>query len=406
MGYYDIPILYIPFKRLSIVEEVFNQIKAMKPSRLYIAQDGPRDEDEAKALEDVINFILNNVDWDVKLHIFKSNQNNGPNLFIYKAINWFFENEERGIIIEEDGFSTKTYFDFAKNLLEKHDKDKEVYAICGFSAFSKNDNAKCDYFYSNINFAPWVFATWKDRWTKFDFELQNIDSFDFIYNVYKNKIMANIMMSYANIIVKNIEEFKDKITWDLKFRFTIQHNNGHCLFPRQNLIKHLDFDSLHSTSFHQDTWLNNIEEYIEIGEYDFQKFIACKENDTINQRYFEFLEKDILFSIISPKACNKIENILKNSNEIYIYGAGFFSYIFYSAYKYLLKEKLIAFIDDNKNGYILDKKVISSKDLKDNTTMILVVSRSNYVNNILEKLKNTYRGKIIILKDILKEANQ
>ena len=403
---YDIPILYIPFKRLDIVKEVFNQIKTAKPSKLYIAQDGPRNEAESKALENVMNFILNNIDWDTKLYIFKSQQNKGPNLFIYEAVNWFFDNEEKGIIIEEDGFPSMSFFDFAKKLLQKHEKDKEVYAICGFSAFSKNDNTKCDYFLSNINFAPWVFATWKDRWTQFDLELKNIDSFDFIYKVYENKIMANIMMGYANIIIKDIKEFKDKITWDLKFRFTMQYNNGYCIFPRQNLIKHLDFDSSHSTSFHKDTWLGNIQDYIEIGEYDFKNLIACKENKIIQNRYLEFLEKDILFSITSPKAQDKIKSILENSKEVYIYGAGFFGYILYNAYKELFKEKLIAFVDDNKKGYILDKKIISSEDLKYNSTILLAISNSNYISNILEKLKQTYKSDIIILRDILKEANQ
>ena len=54
MIYYDIPILYIPFKRLNIVKDVFLQIKAIKPQKLYIAQDGARDDKEKEELEKIL----------------------------------------------------------------------------------------------------------------------------------------------------------------------------------------------------------------------------------------------------------------------------------------------------------------------------------------------------------------
>jgi len=82
MIYYDIPILYIPFKRLNIVKDVFSQIKAIKPYKLYIAQDGARDDKEKEELEKVLDFIKENVDWDCKLNLFKSDKNYGPNLFL------------------------------------------------------------------------------------------------------------------------------------------------------------------------------------------------------------------------------------------------------------------------------------------------------------------------------------
>jgi hypothetical protein len=338
MIYYDIPILYIPFKRLNIVKDVFSQIKAIKPQKLYIAQDGAGDDKEKEELEKVLDFIKENIDWDCKLNLFKSDKNLGPNLFVYKSINWLFEKEDMGVILEEDGFPSLSFFGFSKKLLEKYKDDKSIYAICGFSACADEDEVNCDYTISNIRFCPWAFATWKDRWCKFeDFELKNITSYEFLNRVYKNKQMRDIVLSYANILTQNIYRLKDKMVWDLKFRFVIQYNGGYCVFPRQNLIKHLDFDSEYATSFHADTWLGDISKHIDIKEYDFSALIPCKDDSVLIKHCYEFWEKDIIFSFVSDKVYNHIYKILKNYDSIiYLRGWSFWIYILqclYGAFK-------------------------------------------------------------------------
>jgi len=402
--YYDIPILYIPFKRLNIVKDVFSQIKAIKPQKLYIAQDGARDDKEKEELEKILDFIKENIDWDCKLNLFKSNKNLGPNLFIYKAINWFFEKEDMGIILEEDGFPSLSFFDFSKKLLEKYKDDKSIYAICGFSACADEDKVNCDYTISNIRFCPWAFSTWKDRWCKFeDFELKNITSYEFLNRIYKNKQMRDIVLSYANILTQNIHRLKDKMVWDLKFRFVIQYNGGYCVFPRQNLIKHLDFDSEYATSFHVDTWLGDISKHIDIKEYDFSALIPCKDDSALIKHCYEFWEKDIIFSFVSDKVYNRIYKILKNYDSIYIYGAGLFGYVFYNVYMELLKEKLVAFVDDNAGGKLLDKDVISLSEARQDIPIFVAVTREGQIRNIKYKLKSQ-RADVIILKDLIKEV--
>ncbi|ACG58288.1 hypothetical protein HY04AAS1_1607 [Hydrogenobaculum sp. Y04AAS1] len=404
MIYYDIPILYIPFKRLNIVKDVFSQIKAIKPYKLYIAQDGARDDKEKEELEKVLDFIKENVDWDCKLNLFKSDKNYGPNLFIYKSINWLFEKEDMGVILEEDGFPSLSFFGFSKKLLEKYKDDKSIYAVCGFSACADENEVNCDYTISNITFYSWAFATWKNRWFKFeDFELKNITSYEFLNRVYKNKQMRDIVLSYANILTQNLHQFKDKITWDLKFRFVIQYNGGCCVFPRQNLIKHLDFDSEYATSFHVDTWLGDISKYIDIKEYDFNALIPCKDDSALIKHCYEFLEKDILFSFISDKVYNRIYKILKNYDSIYIYGAGFFGYIFYNVYMELLKEKLVAFVDDNAGGKLLEKDIIPLSEARKDIPIFIAVTRVDQIRNIKDKLKS-HRAGVIISKDLIKEV--
>jgi len=41
-SFFNVPVLFIVFKRPGHTQRVFNEIKKIKPEKLYIAADGPR----------------------------------------------------------------------------------------------------------------------------------------------------------------------------------------------------------------------------------------------------------------------------------------------------------------------------------------------------------------------------
>ena len=50
---------------------------------------------------------------------------------ISEAINWLFQNEEQGIILEEDLLPNQSFFKFCDNLLEKYKDKQNVMMISG-----------------------------------------------------------------------------------------------------------------------------------------------------------------------------------------------------------------------------------------------------------------------------------
>ena len=64
---FDIPILFIIFKRDYTAIEVFKKIREIKPKKLYVAADGPRDSQE-KIRCDKTREIINQIDWECELH--------------------------------------------------------------------------------------------------------------------------------------------------------------------------------------------------------------------------------------------------------------------------------------------------------------------------------------------------
>ena len=110
------PILFIIFNRPDTTQRVFNEIRKAKPTRLFIVADGPRENipGETEKCQEVRN-IINQVDWDPKIYKNYSNVNLGCKVRPSSGIDWFFENVEEGIILEDDCLPSQSFFWFCQD---------------------------------------------------------------------------------------------------------------------------------------------------------------------------------------------------------------------------------------------------------------------------------------------------
>jgi hypothetical protein len=75
---YNIPILFVIFKRKDTALKSFESIKKVKPSKLYIAGDGPRNnQGEILLVSETRKAILDSVDWDCEIHTLFQKSNLG-----------------------------------------------------------------------------------------------------------------------------------------------------------------------------------------------------------------------------------------------------------------------------------------------------------------------------------------
>ena len=119
---FNTPILFIIFNRPDTTQKVFNEIKRIKPRRLFVNSDGPRegikgDAEKCNAARDI---ILQQVDWDCQLFTNFRERNSGCKIAVSSAIDWFFKNEERGIILEDDTLPGEDFFRFSEEMLDRY----------------------------------------------------------------------------------------------------------------------------------------------------------------------------------------------------------------------------------------------------------------------------------------------
>src|SRR4051812_47307967 len=123
------PVLFLIFNRPDVTEKTFERIREAKPSRLYVAADGPRPN---KPGEDVLcktTRELIKVDWPCELKTLYREKNLGCGRAVSQAITWFFDQEESGIIIEDDILPHLSFFNYCSTLLEHYKDDTAVMHI-------------------------------------------------------------------------------------------------------------------------------------------------------------------------------------------------------------------------------------------------------------------------------------
>lgn len=161
----DTAVLFLVFNRLDTTRQVFEAIRRARPSRLYVAADGARftREGEDKKVQAVRDYVLSHIDWECDVKTLFRDQNLGCKLAVSGAITWFFENEEMGVILEDDCVPDNSFFRFCEELLKRYRYDQRIGMISGNNfQFGKSRNSDSYYFSKYVHI--WGWAGWRDRW--------------------------------------------------------------------------------------------------------------------------------------------------------------------------------------------------------------------------------------------------
>ncbi|NLH39208.1 MAG: nucleotide-diphospho-sugar transferase [Elusimicrobia bacterium] len=242
-----VPVLFIIFNRLDTTKRVFEEIKRAKPLRLYIASDGSRENKhgEKETVESVRKYVLDNIDWQCEVKTLFRDKNLGCKYAVSSAITWFFENEEMGIILEDDCLPSESFFKFCEEMLERYKDDERVGMISGFNPFSADINIGLSYFFSKYNLC-WGWATWKTVWNNYDIEM----------NEWKNDRKSDLLKRFSkSYLVRkywkylfDIFYFKiDESGWDAQFSYLLFKDNKFSVVPSKNLIENIGYGSELST---------------------------------------------------------------------------------------------------------------------------------------------------------------
>ncbi len=237
----DIPpsVLLICFNRPDKTKLVLDSILSSRIKKLYIAIDGPRNNNLndillCNQIYEMVNKIsINN---NIEIHTLFRNKNLGCKIAVSKAIDWFFENEEEGIILEDDTIPNNDFFIFCSEMLNKYRNVQNIGMICGSNLIS--DFYKCEesYFFSKYN-PIWGWATWKRAWNHFDVNMsswKNNTNFEFFpQQKYKFNYWNEIFNSVYNDLID---------TWDYQWTYACWSNNLLSIIPKYNLIKNIGFD--------------------------------------------------------------------------------------------------------------------------------------------------------------------
>jgi hypothetical protein len=229
------PIVLLVFNRPEQTWQVFSTIREARPSRLYVAADGPRElpGDRERCAE--VRSIVQQVQWPCQVQTLFRDVNLGCGLAVRSALDWFFEHESEGIILEDDCLPSRSFFRYCTELLNKYRDDTRVMSICGSNFLGRRSDAS--YYYS-LYHDPWGWATWRRAWKLCDHELKEWRLF----------LASDGLRSLSDGDLKFEVHWRSMFeamhqgridTWDYPFMFTQFAQRGLTCRPSINMIKNI-----------------------------------------------------------------------------------------------------------------------------------------------------------------------
>lgn len=293
-------VLFLVFNRLDTTKQVFEAIRQAKPPRLYVAADGARanKEGEAEKVQAVRDYILQNIDWECEVKTLFRDQNLGCKYAVSGAITWFFENEEQGIILEDDCLPSQSFFWYCEDLLERYKDDQSAYLVSGDSRASESFGMKEDYGFCKYPMI-WGWASWARVWRNYDPELQDWPK--------HRDVLPPSISSYRPTIKfwKNIFERmynKEIDTWDYQFSYLLLKNKAKCIVPKVNLITNVGFGADATHIFSTESEAANRKRYeINIPLIHTPDLVSEKKINDFYDRN-EFSSKPFIFRAINKLA--------------------------------------------------------------------------------------------------------
>jgi hypothetical protein len=241
------PVLFIIFNRPAQTRQVFEAIRKARPSKLYVAADGPRADrpgEFEKCAE--VRKIATAVDWECEVRTLFRDKNLGCGEGPATGISWFFEHEPEGIILEDDCLPSQSFFRFCTEMLERYRDDTRVMEIGGNNLESPgNRDTEYSYWFSNHIYI-WGWATWRRAWKLHDFKMKHYkeitekkyldDCYDSIYE-----------RDFYEYVFEKMHEgdarTSRKTIWDYQWQFACKIHSGLIVVPNKNLVRNLGFGS-------------------------------------------------------------------------------------------------------------------------------------------------------------------
>ncbi len=241
------PILLIAFNRPAETLRVLEAIKSAGASRLYVVADGPRPHsktDQASCAE--VRRIIEAIDWIPGGAITNFSESNlGCKERVSSGISWFFEREERGIILEDDCLPNGSFFPFCETMLSRYEDDERVGMITGgnLGAPLSGLAPDQDYLFTRITYI-WGWAAWRRSWNKYDIGMTRwtqLKKERWAYRIFRSWTTAKFFEDYFDMAYDGRAS-----TWDIQWLYSSLLAEQLCIVPVRNMISNIGFVGTHT----------------------------------------------------------------------------------------------------------------------------------------------------------------
>jgi hypothetical protein len=243
------PVALFVFKRPDTTRRVFDAISKVRPAKLLLIADGPRQdrEGEAEACRQVREIVAH-VNWPCEVFKNFSEANLGCGERMVSGLKWVFSQVEEAIILEDDCLPDLSFFRFCQELLEKYRGDSRIAYISGDNLAESCAKTEYSYLFSRIG-GIWGWATWRSEWQRYDRLLSDwpeIRKQHALAEIFDRPEAVKLYTSIFDAMYDN----RGPDTWDYQWLYTNLTNNSLAIVPKANLVTNIGFgaDATHTAA--------------------------------------------------------------------------------------------------------------------------------------------------------------
>jgi hypothetical protein len=238
-------LLLLFFNRHDTLKSVIESVKLYKPSRVYLASDGARShiEGEVEQVRQVRDYVLSQIDWDCEVKTLFRDENLGCKKAVHEAVQWFFSQEEKGIVLEDDIVPSLNFFHFCEDALERFKDDKRIGSITGRNELGEWGSHDL---FTASRFQCWGWASWSDRILGL-----NVD-FGYDKDIDYSKLYENSMWEERCYLdsVLGLLQTNQVNSWAYAYDLNFKKIKQLQIYPKLNMVKNIGFGEAgtHSSS--------------------------------------------------------------------------------------------------------------------------------------------------------------
>ena len=234
------PIIVFSFNRLIPLQRLIYSLAANTESvesDLYVFVDGARTdkEGEMEKVHSVQRYVQNIEGFkSVQYHFSDVNHGLGPSI-IYGTTE-VLRKYGKAIVLEDDLILSSNFLSYMNQGLDRYEKEKEIFSICGYSSQVKRPDGYSADSYFCTRSSSWGWGTWLDRWETVNWSLNDF----YQYKKYR-KTFNNWGGSDCWHMLNDWHDGRNK-SWAIRFCFSQFLQNKLSLFPLISKVANEGFD--------------------------------------------------------------------------------------------------------------------------------------------------------------------
>ena len=245
----DVSVLMLFFTRTDTFQQVFNEVRKARPSRLFLFQDGPRGERDMAGIEACRKIVADDqIDWECEVHRNYQEQNLGCMVAGFTSHRWAFTLTEKCMVLEDDVVPSQSFFPFCKEMLDRYENDERITMVAGYNVDEVTPDMPYSYFFTSA-FSIWGWASWRRVVSQWEGDYQFLDD---EFSMHQLDALIR-QRGYRKEFIKMCRDHRDsgKPQFESIFWAAMLFNSGLAIMPSKNMINNVgaSADSTHYSAY-------------------------------------------------------------------------------------------------------------------------------------------------------------